>query len=59
MENNQWIFYNLLITRFDKNNNPVLEWSKEKMINIPEKPADFKVIQKDAEKWVILSLENM
>lgn len=57
-KNNQWIFYNLLITRFDKNNNPVLEWSKEKMINIPEKPADFKVIQKDAEKMGYFELRK-
>lgn len=49
-KNNQWVFYNLLITHFDEDNNPVLEWSKEKSISIPEKPDDFKVMQKDVEK---------
>jgi len=41
-KNDKWVFYNLLITRFDAANNPVLEWSKEKVINIPEKPNDLK-----------------
>ena len=57
-KNNQWFFYNLLTTRFDNNNNPVLEWSKEKTINIPEKPNDFKVMQKDAEKMGYFELRK-
>jgi lipopolysaccharide export system permease protein len=57
-KNNQWVFYNLLITRFDNNNNPVLEWSKEKVINIPEKPNDFKVMQKDVEKMGYFELSK-
>jgi lipopolysaccharide export system permease protein len=57
-KNDQWVFYNLLITRFDNNNNPVLEWSKEKVINIPEKPNDFKVMQKDVEKMGYFELSK-
>jgi lipopolysaccharide export system permease protein len=47
----------LLTTRFE-NNNPVLEWSSEKIINIPEKPNDFKVMQKDAEKMGYFELRK-
>lgn len=57
-KNDQWVFYNLLITHFDNNNNPVLEWSKEKVINIPEKPNDFKVMQKDVEKMGYFELSK-
>ena len=57
-KNDKWFFYDLLITRFDTNNNPLLEWSKEKIINIPEKPNDFKVIQKDAEKMGYFELRK-
>ena len=57
-KNNKWVFYNLLTTHFDNNNNPVLEWSKEKVINIPEKPNDFKVMQKDAEKMGYFELRK-
>lgn len=48
-KNNQWVFFNLLVTTFNQNNAPSLEWSKEKVIHIPEQPNDFKIIQKDAE----------
>jgi lipopolysaccharide export system permease protein len=57
-KNDQWVFYNLLTTHFDNNNNPVLEWSKEKVINIPEKPNDFKVMQKDVEKMGYFELSK-
>jgi len=57
-KNDKWFFYNLLTTRFDAANNPVLEWSKEKVINIAEKPNDFKVMQKDAEKMGYFELKK-
>ena len=47
-----------LSLHFDNNNIPVLEWSKEKIINIPEKPNDFKIIQKDAEKMGYFELRK-
>ncbi len=53
-----WIFHNLLVTTFDSNNIPVLERSEEKIINIPEKPNDFKIIQKDAEKMGYFELRK-
>jgi lipopolysaccharide export system permease protein len=55
---NNWFFHDLLTTRFDSNNFPVLEWSKEKIISIPEKPDDFKIVQKDAEKMGYFDLKK-
>jgi lipopolysaccharide export system permease protein len=56
--NDQWIFYNLLLTHFDKTNTPILEWYKEKVIPLPEKLNDFKIMQKDAEKIGFFDLYN-
>jgi lipopolysaccharide export system permease protein len=55
---NSWVFYDLLQTRYDSNNSPVLERTKEKIITIPEKPDDFKIVQKDAEKMGYFELKN-
>jgi lipopolysaccharide export system permease protein len=57
-KDDKWVFYNLLVTTFDVNGVPILEWSKEKIINIPEKPSNFKVMQKDAEKMGYFELRE-
>ncbi|MDI6741290.1 MAG: LPS export ABC transporter permease LptG [Smithella sp.] len=57
-KNDRWHFHNLMIARFDEQDNPVLEWSKEKVIAIPEKPDDFKVMQKDVEKMGYFDLKK-
>lgn len=57
-KNKKWVCRNLLTTRFDDNNKPVLEWSGEKTIDIPEKPDDFKLIQKDVEKMGYFELRK-
>lgn len=57
-KNGQWVFYNLLLTHFDGTNTPVLEWSKEKIIPLPEKPSDFKIMQNDAEKMGYFDLKK-
>jgi len=57
-KNNQWEFFNLLATTLNQNNVPSLEWSKKKIIPIPEKPDDFKIIQKDAEKMGYFELRK-
>lgn len=57
-KNGKWNFYNLLLTHFDSNNSPVLEWSEEKIIDLPEKPNDFKIMQKDAEKMGYFDLKK-
>ncbi len=54
----KWVFYNLMTIRFDENDNPVLAWSKEKIIDIPEVPDDFKVMQKDVEKMGYFDLRK-
>jgi len=45
----QWIFYNLLTTRFTEGEFPSLEHSATKVIDLPEKPSDFNIIQKKAD----------
>ncbi len=57
-KNGHWVFHNLLLTHFDNTNTPVLEWSKEKIIPLPEKPSDFKIMQKDAEKMGFFDLRK-
>ncbi|MHB8139484.1 MAG: LPS export ABC transporter permease LptG [Smithellaceae bacterium] len=57
-KNNQWVFFNMLITTIGQNNSPSLEWSKEQVILIPEQPSDFKIIQKDAEKMGFFELRR-
>ncbi len=57
-KNNQWVFRNLLVTTFNQTNIPSLEWSKEKVVPIPEGPNDFKIIQKDAEKMGFFELRR-
>ena len=55
-KNGHWIFYNLLMTHFDGHNSPVLEWSKQRIIDLPETHNDFKIMQKDAEKMGFFDL---
>lgn len=57
-KNGKWVFHNLLTISFDENDSPVLAWSKEKEIAIPETPADFKVMQKDVEKMGYFDLRK-
>jgi lipopolysaccharide export system permease protein len=45
----RWLFHNLLITRFSDGGFPVLSTVKQQVVDLPEKPSDFQVVQKDAE----------
>jgi lipopolysaccharide export system permease protein len=45
----RWFFHNVLITRFSDGEFPVLTRSGQEVVDIPETPADFKVVQKDVE----------
>jgi lipopolysaccharide export system permease protein len=47
-KNDQWIFYNLLITRFTESEFPSLEHLPSKVVDLPEQPSDFNIVQKDA-----------
>jgi lipopolysaccharide export system permease protein len=53
----KWVFHNLLITRFG-GEFPSLEWASSKVIDLPEKPADFNIVQKEAEKMGFVELKN-
>jgi len=57
-KNNSWVFYNVLRTSFPKDNIPVLDRFTETIIQIPEKPNDFKIVQKDAEKMGYFELKK-
>ncbi len=57
-KNGQWVFYKSLVTTFDDTNTPVLEWAEKKVIALPEKPSDFKIMQKDAEKMGYFDLRK-
>jgi lipopolysaccharide export system permease protein len=56
-KDNKWVFYNLMITRFG-GEFPSLEWASSKMIDLPETPADFNLVQKEAEKMGFVELKN-
>ena len=56
-KDNKWVFYNLLITRFG-GEFPSLEWVSSKVIDLPEKPEDFNLVQKEAEKMGFVELKN-
>ena len=45
----QWAFHDVLIISFDENQSPAPLWQKEKSIDLPETPDNFKTLQKDAD----------
>jgi len=57
-KNGKWIFHNVLVTQFDSTHTPFLEKARQKIIHLPEKPNDFKIIQKDAEKMGFFDLRK-
>jgi lipopolysaccharide export system permease protein len=57
-KNNQWVFQNVLITTFQEGSFPVLVQEAAKVIDLPETPADFKTVQKDADKMGFFELRQ-
>ncbi|MBN1662855.1 MAG: LPS export ABC transporter permease LptG [Deltaproteobacteria bacterium] len=53
-----WLFYNLLIARYEEGGFPILERIDVRRINLPEKPEDFKIVQKDADKMGYMELKK-
>ena len=49
-----WLFHNLLITRFRTGEFPDPSKIRQQVVDLPEKPEDFKVVQKDAETHGLL-----
>lgn len=48
-QDGRWLLHNLLITRFNTGEFPILENIAHQVIDLPEKPDDFKVVQKNVE----------
>jgi lipopolysaccharide export system permease protein len=45
----RWLFHNVLVTRFDDGEFPILTKSRQEVVDLPETPADFQLVQKDVE----------
>jgi len=56
-KDNKWVFYNLMTTRFG-GEFPSPEWASSKVADLAETPADFTLIQKEAEKMGFVELRN-
>jgi lipopolysaccharide export system permease protein len=54
----RWLFHNLLITRFPDGEFPTLTQMEQQVVDLPEKPDDFKVIQKDVEVMGFFELQR-
>jgi len=48
--NGAWIFYDVLITTFHQNGFPVVEKKVSLPVDLPEKPSDFMIVQKDTDE---------
>ena len=48
-QEDHWLFHNLLITRFRTGEFPTLSIIGQQVVDLPEKPSDFKVVQKSAD----------
>lgn len=53
-----WIFYDVLITRFSPGKLPSIERAKSQIINLPEEPSDFMMVQKDTEEMGYFELRK-
>ncbi len=56
-KDNKWVFYNVMITHFG-GEFPSPEWAASRVIDLPETPADFTIVQKEAEKMGFVELRN-
>lgn len=48
-QDGRWLLHNLLITRFKAGEFPSLENITQQVVDLPERPDDFKIVQKDVE----------
>jgi lipopolysaccharide export system permease protein len=55
---NRWIARNALVTTFDHHGFPSLTTAAEQALDLTETPADFKVVQKDADKMGFFDLRR-
>ncbi|OPX39948.1 MAG: LPS export ABC transporter permease LptG [Desulfobacteraceae bacterium 4484_190.3] len=57
-KNGKWIFYNLIIIQFPSGELPILKRVRSEVINLPEKPSDFMIVQKDTEEMGYFELRG-
>lgn len=57
-KDSRWLFHNMLTARFESGAFPNLAWVSSQEVDLPEKPADFRVVQKDADKMGYLELRH-
>lgn len=54
----KWIFHDLLITRFTPGRLPTLERYVSQVIDLPETPSDFTIVQKDSQEMGYFELQK-
>jgi lipopolysaccharide export system permease protein len=54
----RWAFSNVMITRFQDGDFPIVERLPQALIDLPERPADFMIAQRDADKMGYLELSK-
>lgn len=54
----RWVFTNVMVTRFQEGDFPIVERLSRALIDLPERPADFMIAQKDADKMSYLELNK-
>jgi lipopolysaccharide export system permease protein len=57
-KDDRWVFQNVMVTRFQGHDFPLIEKSSTALIDLPEKPADFMIAQRDADKMGYLELRQ-
>jgi lipopolysaccharide export system permease protein len=54
----RWLFHNVLTTRFSDGEFPALSRTKRQVVDLPEGPADFQVVQKNVETMGYFELKR-
>jgi lipopolysaccharide export system permease protein len=54
----RWVFSDVMVTRFPEGDFPLVERLPTALIDLPEKPADFMIAQKEADKMGFLELSK-
>jgi lipopolysaccharide export system permease protein len=54
----RWLFHNILITHFNDGEFPVISKVRQQVVDLPERPSDFQVVQKDAAAMGYIELKR-
>ncbi|MBN2438610.1 MAG: LPS export ABC transporter permease LptG [Deltaproteobacteria bacterium] len=54
----RWLFHNILLTRFNDGAFPVLSKMRQQIVDLPERPSDFQVVQKDVAAMGYIELKR-